>query len=86
MLPDFKKLKIETVLEIVLNVDGKSYISQIAKKTDVIGIYHLIKVMKTLENEGIISTVKSGRTRIISLTDKGELLKKFAIVYYNRQV
>lgn len=49
---------------------GKKSQSLISKKADVT-LCHLWKIVRKLEAEGLATSEFSGRTRIVSITDKG---------------
>lgn len=61
----------------------KSYVSEVARLTR--GTYaHTFNLIKQMEEEGIVSTSKQGRTKYVTLTPKGEdlaeLIQDFVMV------
>lgn len=73
--------KIPGDIKILLSLDGKNPIcvagnssESVTKKTNMVDA-HVFKLIKELEEEGLVKTRKKGRKRLVFLTPKGERVR-----------
>ena len=63
-------------VEYLLAIKDGTYIHQIHRKINMIGVYSMYKIQRVFEENGLIRTEKKGRTRYIYLTEKGKLIQE----------
>ena len=71
------------LLTLLLTSKSKIYASIVAKEIDCT-YSHVVKLLKILEEEGIVNVVKKGRLKYLSLTDEGKRLAE--ALYAAKQV
>jgi DNA-binding MarR family transcriptional regulator len=69
------------LLMTLINTQKETYASSIAKKIDCT-YSHIVKILKEMEYNGVVTFEKRGRLKIITLTKKGEdIAKNINIIY-----
>ena len=76
---DFMKVDSKYCKTMLLSVlEGEMSLVEIARKNLIFGYAQLVKARKVLEENGLITSQRKGRARIIKLTEKGkEIAQKF---------
>ena len=73
LLKIFLKEKPAKTLILLRDKSKRWYVSALAKLVDTT-YPHMVKLINRLEEAGIVKTKKEGRTRYVTLTEKGEEL------------
>ena len=66
----------KTAIELMINIKDNSYNYGILKNKDISTVDHSFYLLKRFEDKELIRTLKKGRIRYISLTDKGRLIQE----------
>ena len=77
MASRLEKIKIPIIISICPHINGQKSISKIAKNLDST-FSHVVKVLQTMQDMNIVSSVKMNRKKIYKFTKIGEKYERHA--------